>query len=179
VPGRPSGQVQERAAGGRATGKAIVSVSPRNYLSIRVTLINSNSLQGPSVEVVVGTGTNLITWHIPKALLGHHSGYFRATGNESKVTLSEVNLTLFQHFIQWIYFATLSRPRATPRRSTTAPPPVADRLPRVDMKEVGLIPQLWSLGDKLEARLFKNFVMEKIHGKHVAFSFRFSVEEAE
>jgi hypothetical protein len=45
------------------------------------------------------------------------------------------------------------------------------------VKEVGLILQLWSLGDKLEARLFKNFVMERIHEKHLAF--KFSVEEAQ
>jgi hypothetical protein len=45
------------------------------------------------------------------------------------------------------------------------------------VKEVGLILQIWSLGDKLEARLFKNFVMSKTHEKHLEF--RFSVEEVE
>jgi hypothetical protein len=45
------------------------------------------------------------------------------------------------------------------------------------VKEVGLNLQFWSLGDKLEARLFKNFVVERIHEKHLVF--RFSVKEAE
>jgi hypothetical protein len=101
------------------------------------------------MEVVVGSGASISTWNIPKALLSRHSDYFRAACNgnfkegiESRVPLNDVEPRLFQHFVQWLYFAT------------------APRLPDVDGVYDGF--RLWVLGDRLMSSGFKNLVMTRL-----------------
>ena len=124
-----------------------------------------SSLQGHSIEVHVSSGSDRAIWNIPKALLQHHSDYFRLTCSKGYLarthTLSDCAPRLFQHFVQWMYFGTI--------------PTLEDEYHCDELR-------LWALGSKLVAKEFKDFVMRKIYE---LYSFaggdpvHFSVKEAE
>jgi hypothetical protein len=117
------------------------------YLSLPAQYITDSSrLQGPSMEVTVGSGAESATWSIPKALLSHHSDYFRVACNgnfkegiENRVTPHDVEPRLFQHFVEWLYFGTI--------------PLLSD----VERLYDGF--RLWVPGDRLTSNGFKNDVM--------------------
>ena len=105
------------------------------------------------MEITVGTGDAKAIWGIPKALLSHHSEFFRKACNGSfkegvknKLSLPEYDPKHFQIFLQWMYF---------------------DNLPKLPAGSFagGYIVrfQLWSLGDMLMATSFKNCVMKRIY----------------
>jgi hypothetical protein len=91
-----------------------------------------------------------VTWSIPKTLLSHHSDYFRAACNgnfkegiENRVSLDDVEPRLFQHFVQWLYYGTISG------------------LPDVEHVYDGF--PLWVLGDRLISSGFKNVIMTQAY----------------
>jgi len=106
------------------------------------------------MEVTVGTGVAAATWNIPKALLSHHSAYFHIACHgkfkealENKVKLADCDPKLFQHFVQWIYFA-------------TTPGDLGSE------DEIWDAFRLWALGDRLMATGFKNHMMKIVHEAH-------------
>lgn len=108
------------------------------------------------MEVIVGSGWNQATWNIPQALLSRFSHYFLAIlsrtmkhGVPEIHKLPEFDPNMFQHFIRWIYFATL--------------PPIMG----VDEKGVYMGFRLWVIGEKLIADDFADAVMERIYQLHV------------
>ncbi|KAF2133503.1 hypothetical protein P153DRAFT_274054, partial [Dothidotthia symphoricarpi CBS 119687] len=110
-------------------------------------------LQGDSMEVSVIRGNKTAKWNIPKALLSHHSEFFRKACNETfkegfenKIVLPDCEPRMFQIFVQWIYFDTLP-----------------EILSMGMMDNVWRVFHLWVLGDRILAKEFKNMVMEKIY----------------
>ncbi|CAN9083767.1 unnamed protein product [Alternaria sp. RS040] len=108
-------------------------------------------IRGPGMEVVVSHGSETQNWVIPKALLSHHSEFFRAACNgrfkegiENKITLHDCWPEVFEGFVQWLYFATL---------------PVEYLM----SGDVYISFHLWVLGDRLLATDFKNAAMRNIH----------------
>ncbi|KAF2712685.1 hypothetical protein K504DRAFT_489061 [Pleomassaria siparia CBS 279.74] len=116
--------------------------------------------QGPTMEVIVGADVDQrMTWYLPKALLSHHSGFFRAACNqpfkeglENTITLSDVDPKVFEVFVQWLYH---------------------DRFP-CDFATIGCDLQLrvwpgfqtWILGDKFMAKEFQDCSMRWIWEYH-------------
>jgi hypothetical protein len=106
------------------------------------------------MEVFVSCGANTQNWIIPKALLSHHSEFFRAAcnrpfkeGTENKITLHDCYPKIFEGFVHWLYFAIL----------------------RDDNPMWGSVYysfHLWILGDRLLAAEFKNAAMRDIYGAH-------------
>jgi hypothetical protein len=115
--------------------------------------------EGPTVEVTVGTGTEERTWTLPKALLSHHSRFFRAAfeqpfkeGLENKISLPEDNPLAFEVFHDWLLLKRL------PENFTD----IADLEWTETGSHVYLTYQIWVLGDKLLASGFKNAAMKEI-----------------
>lgn len=113
------------------------------------------------INITVGPAEQQRTWMLPKALLSHHSEFFRAAlehnfkeGIERKVTLLEDDPRDFEMFVYWLHFQGL---------------PIdfllvaADRM-KVDDAWLGF--RLWVLGDKLLAPEFQNLIMHSIYSFH-------------
>ncbi|CAN9100840.1 unnamed protein product [Alternaria alternata] len=112
-------------------------------------------IQGPGMEVVVSHGVHTKNWVIPKALLSHHSGFFRVAcdgpfeeGIENKITLHDCRPEVFEAFVHWLYFATLSHLK-----------------PEWDYIYGSF--RLWILGDRLLVADFKNAAMRDLYDVHV------------
>ena len=106
------------------------------------------------MEVTVTSRTATSTWSIPKALLSRYSKFFHVAcngpfkeGQKNKIVLPECNPKLFQLFVQWIYFNTISD--------------------NIDSEEdVWNAFRAWALGDRLMASEFKNCIMKLLHETH-------------
>jgi hypothetical protein len=107
------------------------------------------------MEVIVGTGKDVATWHIPKGLLSHHSAFFHAACNgpfkervENRITFEDCDPGTFQVFVQWIYYGEC---------------PLAE-----DISEDRLLQgwSAWVLGDQIMARGFQNHVMKLLYQFH-------------
>jgi hypothetical protein len=111
------------------------------------------------MEVVVGSEDNIAMWNIPKALLSHHSEFFRVACNgpfkeglENKIILSDINSEAFQDFVHWMYFGNLPRFLGAYIQFGDS------------MLYSGWT--LWIFGDRILAGEFKNTVMRDIHSAH-------------
>jgi hypothetical protein len=110
------------------------------------------------MEVFVGTGKDIATWTIPKALLSHHSEFFRAACNgpfkeglENRISLPDADPIVFQAFVRWLYFAALS----------------VKWVAEDDDVYLGL--SFWVLDNQLIAPAFQDCVMRRLYNDH-AFS---------
>jgi hypothetical protein len=120
------------------------------------------------MEVVAGTESNCATWNVPKALLSHHSEFFRTACNnpvkediEIQVAFLDYKPRAFQVFIQWIYFAT-----------------IPFELGFEDGVRFGFV--LWTLGDRLLSDSFKNCLMQRMYHLHsLGTGLRLSPHDAE
>jgi hypothetical protein len=96
----------------------------------------------------VGKAPHMGIWNIPQALLIHHSHFFRRKLYKMNVIepaiirLPEIEASLFQHFLQWVYFATL---------------------PDYSVLNWCEDLELWTLGDDLDSDMFKNAVMDQMY----------------
>lgn len=126
------------------------------------------SLQGPSVEVVVGAGDKTASWTIPVALLTKHAEYFRTPLSDTahqgtpavkKHTLADRSASIFQIFVQWMYFNTIPTRYDMSRTSTG--------------ESLSNIFQLWTLGDFLKADEFKNRIMSDLY---IMFSLQLQID---
>ncbi|KAH8643175.1 hypothetical protein IG631_00638 [Alternaria alternata] len=109
------------------------------------------------MEVIVSHGVRTKNWVIPKALLSHHSEFFRAAcdgpfkeGIENKITLHDCRPEVFEGYVHWLYFATL---------------PVHKPL----WNHIYCISHFWILGDRLLVAEFKNAVLRDIHEAHYLY----------
>jgi hypothetical protein len=86
------------------------------------------------------------TWILPKALLRHHSIFFflkfQSPFNAGRIKLPEVDSSVFEHFVRWIYHAIL--------------PDFCNLHMCEDI-------DLWILGDQLRAPYFKDAVIRELH----------------
>lgn len=102
------------------------------------------------MEVTVNGKKASAIWTIPKAMLSLHSEFFRKAcygpfkeGRENKMMLPECEPSIFQIFVQWLYFATL---------------------PEVECSDGARdIWLCWTLGDRLIASAFKDRAMRAIY----------------
>lgn len=106
------------------------------------------------MEVVVTDGNDTSTWGILKALLSHHSEFFRAAcngpfkkGQTNKITLPECEPEVFQIFVHWIYFGVA--------------PASFDVMDRV----WNAFPA-WALADRLMSKDFGNAIMKELYLVH-------------
>jgi hypothetical protein len=108
------------------------------------------SLKGPGMEVIVCSGKATAKWSIPKALLSHHSEFFRAACNgpfkeglENKITLQHCRPHVFEGFVHWLYFG---------------------KSPTSFESQDAIYPSFcfWVLGDRLLVPEFKNSAMRDL-----------------
>jgi hypothetical protein len=113
--------------------------------------LTSSRLQGPSVEIVVDKAPYVRTWILPKALLRYHSIFFssrfKSPFNAARIELPEVDASVFEHFVRWIYSASL---------------PDFCNLHMCEDTD------LWILGDKLRAPYFKDAVMRELYRSYTS-----------
>ncbi|KAH6616341.1 hypothetical protein C7974DRAFT_416486 [Boeremia exigua] len=118
-------------------------------------------LQGPSAEIIVGTGDKVATWTVPIALLAKHSELLRNTlskpgdnvaSTAARVTLVDRDPASFRVFVQWMYFGTVPDRFGLSRLSTGN-----------DISNSFL---LWTLGDYLRADAFKNRIMSELYNSY-------------
>jgi hypothetical protein len=111
-------------------------------------------LKAPSIEVIVGRDKDRSTWSIPQALLNHNSELLRLPrrgvlehDTKGRFHLQNYDPKLFQHFVRWIYFATL---------------------PRVFGVDKGIYIgfKLWVLSERLKAYKFQEEIMRRIYQAH-------------
>ncbi|KAF3011077.1 hypothetical protein E8E13_011210 [Curvularia kusanoi] len=123
-----------------------------------ISMLMNSRLQGPSIEIAVGTGIEPTCWFIPVALATKHSGYLRVAVSKhmqegaltlAKIVLADRDTLAFRIFVQWMYFNTLPTPWDLSRLSTG--------------KDISTSFLLWTLGDFLEANAFKNEIMDKLY----------------
>ena len=118
-----------------------------------MTAIDHDSLQGPTLEIIVGTEGKTAIWNIAKNLLSHHSKFFRAAcyqpfkeGLENSISLPDHDPDAFKVFVWWLYYEHL--------------PTDFRRIAGGEGVWLGL--KAWVLGDKLLATEFQNCTMHLI-----------------
>lgn len=101
----------------------------------------------------MGPENKSTTWNLPKALLGHHSNFFRAAcyqpfkeGLENKIILPDYDSDVFRVFVQWLYYEHLP----TDFRRNCAE------------WDIWLGFRAWVLGDKILATKFQDCIMRWI-----------------
>ncbi|KAF2444877.1 hypothetical protein P171DRAFT_431668 [Karstenula rhodostoma CBS 690.94] len=113
-------------------------------------------LKGPSIEIVVGSDTNVSkeTWCLPMSLISHHSPFLKAACShdfkekeENRITLADEDPRIFSLFVEWMYYDTYTLAFDAVY--------VAD----TDAKA-------WILGDKLMSTAFKNFALGRTYDAH-------------
>ena len=130
-------------------------------------------LQGPSIEITVGTGDEQACWSIPVALATKHSEYLRNTVcshlnetlNPIKIALADREAAIFRIFVQWMYFTSIPSQRGLNRLSTG------------DVVSPSFL--LWTLGDFLKADAFKNKIMSRLYSAYSLDCFRNSLDFTE
>ena len=119
-------------------------VSGSQVLRFRI-LISIRIANSEPIEIRVGAGVNMKTWHVPKKLLTKNSTFFAAAldggfaeQHSKTVVLPEAVVDDFEVWIQWLYLGELS--------------PFGRIVPNYH-KDVA---RLWSLGDMLGCPMFQD-----------------------
>lgn len=116
-------------------------------------------LQGPKLDITVGTGTAARRWKLPKALLCYYSSYFAGacrSGCKEALTgqfnLSEDDPEIFALFVEWLCAADTETPVYTPHVPGAFEPGRWHSDP-----ELG-----WMLADRLLCPSFEKFALAKV-----------------
>jgi hypothetical protein len=137
-------------------------------------MLISLRLQGPSIEITVGTGDEQACWSIPVALATKHSEYLRdmvcSHVNENalipiKIALADRDAAIFRIFMQWMYFTSIPSQWGLNRLSTG------------DVVSPSFL--LWTLGDFLKADAFKNKIMSRLYSAYTLDCYRHSLDFSE
>ncbi|KAH7138796.1 hypothetical protein B0J11DRAFT_451349, partial [Dendryphion nanum] len=118
------------------------------YISLAKCILTLSRLRGDSVKVLVGPETPPSFWHLPKALLSHHSAFFKKTCEiKSFMYLPIDDASVFEYFVEFLYHSTYtlsSAPETSGRQHAAA----------------------WVLGEKYQAISFQNCAMRNIYYLH-------------
>lgn len=139
-----------------------------------MSMLTDLRLQGPSIEIAVGTRDEQACWSIPVALATKHSDYLRDVVcshlNENalipiKIALADREAAIFRIFVQWMYFTSIPSQWGLNRLSTG------------DVVSPSFL--LWTLGDFLKADAFKNKIMSRLYSAYSLDCFRHSLDFTE